>query len=182
MFKWFRASTLDPLTVSMAGIKLADRLLIVGCTDPRLIAALARKSGLTGRTCAVDPSADRVREAERVALAQGALIEAASAPLSALPYDPDAFDIVLLRNIVGEQEVSAAIGEAYRVMRPGGRCMIINTARRAFAGIFQRSAPESGGARAIAAALASQEFVAVRTLAEREGTVFVEAIKRNVDA
>jgi ubiquinone/menaquinone biosynthesis C-methylase UbiE len=178
MFKWFRASTLDPLTVSMAGIKLADRLVIVGCSDPRLIAALAAKSGLTGRICAVDPSADRVREAERVALAEGVLIEAASAPLSALPYDPDTFDIVILRNIVGEQEVSAAIVEAYRVLRPGGRCMVINTTPRAIAGIFQRNVPESGGAQAVAAALTSQEFVAVRTLAEREGTVFVEAIKR----
>jgi hypothetical protein len=29
-----------PLAVSMAGIKLGDRLLVIGCTDPKLIAQL----------------------------------------------------------------------------------------------------------------------------------------------
>ena len=36
MFKWFRTTALDPLSVSMAGVKLGDRVLIVGCSDPPL--------------------------------------------------------------------------------------------------------------------------------------------------
>ncbi len=51
---WFKKSTSEPLTVAMIGIKLADRVLVVGCSDPPLIAALAIKAGLTGRACAVD--------------------------------------------------------------------------------------------------------------------------------
>ena len=49
-----RRSTEEMLAVSMAGIKLGDRLLVVGCADPILIARLAVKTGLTGRALAVD--------------------------------------------------------------------------------------------------------------------------------
>ena len=71
MFKWFKSSTLDPLNVSMAGAKLGDRLIVVGCSDPQLIAALAGKTGLTGRAVAVDGSSQRVAEAGRISLAEG---------------------------------------------------------------------------------------------------------------
>ena len=43
--KWFRPAALDPLSVSMAGVKLGDRVLVIGCSDPLLIAALAAKAG-----------------------------------------------------------------------------------------------------------------------------------------
>ena len=38
---WFRKSQLDPLAVTMAGVKLGDRLLVIGGSDPGLTAALA---------------------------------------------------------------------------------------------------------------------------------------------
>jgi hypothetical protein len=41
MMRWFRKPAGDPLAVSMSGLKLGDRLLVLGCSDPRLIAALA---------------------------------------------------------------------------------------------------------------------------------------------
>ena len=59
--KWpfFRKTADESLAVSMAGIKLGDRLLVVGCSDPMLIARLAVKTGLTGRAHAID--ADELR-------------------------------------------------------------------------------------------------------------------------
>ena len=71
MFKWFKTSTLDPLSVSMAGAKLGDRVLVVGCSDPRLIAALAAKAGLyrtdvrptNRRTWRTTPAASRCGKA-----------------------------------------------------------------------------------------------------------------------
>lgn len=179
MFKWFKPSTLDPLSVSMAGVKLADRVLVLGCSDPRLIAALAAKSGLTGRTLAIDEQPGLAERAERVALAEGALIESATSPLTSLPLASADFDLVVLRDVIkridpGRQ--SAVLAEAQRVLRPGGRCMVIDAAPRA--GLFGgQSAGPAGGD--LAAALIQVGFVAVRTLAEREGLLFIEAIKRN---
>jgi ubiquinone/menaquinone biosynthesis C-methylase UbiE len=180
MFKWFRKSTLDPLSVSMAGAKLGDRLLVIGCSDPRLIAALAVKSGLTGRACAVDESAERVEKAARIALQEGALVETTTTPLHALPFDAGSFDLVVLRE-VGTHD-SRVLEEAARVLRPGGRCMAINaSSRRTVAAILvsQASHEPSAEAESLAQALRSQAFVAVRVLAEREGLLFVEGVKRN---
>ena len=59
---WLKKHTSEPLTVAMSGIKLGDRVLIVGCSDAALIAALAIKAGLTGRACTVDSVASRVAE------------------------------------------------------------------------------------------------------------------------
>jgi SAM-dependent methyltransferase len=187
MFKWFKPSTLDPLSVSMAGVKLGDRVLVIGCSDPKLIAALAAKSGLTGRMCAVDESVDRSREAERVALSDGALIEAATAPYDVLPYESEAFDLVVLRNVWQSRDAPGRLGvlqQAQRVLRPGGRCMVIDrVGAGGIAGIL-RGDHKSGSAEAeeASAALKRQGFVAVRALAEREGTIFLEAIKKNAGA
>lgn len=182
--KWFKPSTLDPLSVSMAGAKLADRVLVMGCSDPKLIAALATKAGLTGRTVAVDESQARSSAAERVALQEGALIEPLTAPLNALPLDAGSFDLVVLRDVLRTLDPHArpaVIAEAHRVLRPGGRCMVIDsTGRGGVSAMFGgKSATGSGASAETIAELQQSGYVAVRALAEREGLVFVEAVKKN---
>ncbi len=138
--KWFRPPALDPLSISMTGVKLGDRVLVIGCSDPHLIAELAAKAGLSGRTCAVDESPDVATEAGRVALREGVLVETSSAAPSAQPFDRDSFDLVVLRNVLGAGESPSramAAQEAARVLRPGGRAWLIDTlARSGIAGLF----------------------------------------------
>ncbi|HET7218128.1 MAG TPA: methyltransferase domain-containing protein [Vicinamibacterales bacterium] len=184
MFKWFKASTLDPLSVSMAGVKLADRVLVVGCSDPKLIAALAVKAGLTGRTVAIDDASERTKTAERIALQEGALIEAMTAPLATLPLAADTFDVVVLRDVLRAREPNMrlpVIAEARRVLRPGGRCIVIETIGRSGVAAMFGGKDQSGSVASAETIAELQQvgYVAVRTLAEREGLVFVEAIKRN---
>ncbi len=182
--KWFRPPALDPLSVSMSGVKLGDRVLVIGCSDPPLIAALAAKAGLSGRTCAVDESADVATEAGRIALKEGVLVETSSAPWSAQPFERDSFDLVVLRNVLstGERQSRAmAVQEAARVLRPGGRAVAIDTlARSGIAALFgahtTTPADDAGGVLEI---LKGQGFVAVRVLAERDGLRFIEAVKKN---
>lgn len=183
MFKWFRAAALDPLSVSMAGAKLGDRVLIIGCSDPRLIAALAAKAGLSGRACAVDESLDLAMEAGRVALKEGVLVETSAAPTYALAFERDAFDLAVLRDVGtrGRQSRATVVQEAWRVLRPGGRCMVIDTLPRSgIAGMFGGQTPGvSEGTSEAIEVLKGQGFVAVRTLAERDGLRFIEAIRKN---
>jgi len=171
---WFRQSTLDPLSVSMAGVKLADRVVIVGCGDPRLIATLAAKAGLTGRACAVDDDAGRVREAERVALKEGALIEAFTVPLHSMPFEAGSFDVAVLRDIMAAADTRApsVLHEVLRVLRPGGRTLVVESRRR-------KTAIDGD---TLVAALKSVGFGAVRTLAERDGLLFVEGANRMLNA
>jgi len=183
MFKWFRHTALDPLAVSMAGAKLGDRVLVVGCGDPRLIAALAAKAGLSGRACAVDESEKLTAEAGRVALKEGVLIETSTAPPYALGFEGDWFDLVVLRTAGtrDRQSRSAVAQEAWRLLRPGGRCVIIDTLTGGgVASIFGGEARRSPEAAAETIdMLKDQGFVAVRTLAEREGLRFIEGVKKN---
>lgn len=181
--KWIRKSSLEPLAVSMSGLKLGDRLLVIGCSDPILIAGLAAKVGLTGRACAVDESASRAMEAGRVAEREGALIETATAPDWQLPYDENSFDVVVVRAMLSgttPDSRSSALREARRVLRPGGRCVAIEgSTRRGLTSLMGGGQTAAPNADEATGALVSAGFVAVRTLAERDGMLFVEGVRKN---
>jgi SAM-dependent methyltransferase len=180
--KLFKKSETLDLPVAMSGVKLGDRLLVIGCSDPSLIARLALKVGLTGRACAVDESPARVAEAARLVERDGALIEAAEAKGLSVPYESEAFDLVVLRDSArpATDVRSRAACEALRVLRPGGRCLIVDGSTRS--GLLWRSSPGHAGNASEAAvnALTAAGFAAVRALAEREGLTFVEGVKKNV--
>ena len=179
MFKWIRKSTLDPLAVSMTGVKLADRLLVIGCADPHLIAALAAKAGLTGRACAVDDDESLASSAAAIAEREGVLIESAHAPGLRVPYPDESFDVVVVRETGSStltQPGNPAFAEARRVLRPGGRCVAIyGETRGGIGALFGGARPPQ--ADSLTAAFQSAGFLAVRILAEREGLAFAEGVK-----
>lgn len=167
----------------MAGVKLGDRLLVMGTADTALIAALAGKAGLTGRACALDASESATTSAARIVEGEGALVETYTAPWTMLPFDRDAFDVVVLRNVLNTLDADArlrSVGDVYRVLRPGGRAVVIEDRHRGRLAGLVRTAPidpqyeRSGGA---VHALEAAGFRAVRTLAERQGQIFVEGVK-----
>jgi ubiquinone/menaquinone biosynthesis C-methylase UbiE len=184
MMKWFRKTQLDPLAVSMSGVKLGNRLLVVGCSDPGLIAALAARAGLTGRACAVDALAELAERAGRVAEQEGALVETSVSPPGALTFDDGSFDVVVLRDVLPAATPEARtsiVGDTLRVLRPGGRCLVIDGhVRSGLGGLFRPGEPSGAGAREAMRILETGGFAAVRTLAQREGQTFVEGVKRNV--
>jgi ubiquinone/menaquinone biosynthesis C-methylase UbiE len=147
------------------------------------MAALASKVGLTGRACMVDVSEAKVTAAAATVEQQGALIESFTAPYAALPFDPDAFDVVVLRNTVAAiapAERAAAMREVVRVVRPGGRCIAIEDTARG--GLWAAVTGHGGDGAESAGAAAVQQltdagFRGVRLLAEREGIAFVEGLK-----
>ncbi len=183
--KWFplRKSSLEHLSVSMAGIKLGNRLLVVGCADPMLIAKLAVKTGLTGHACAVDEDAQAVTAAAQAALREGALVETATVMWGALPLESESFDVVIVRDVLPRLTAdarNACLGEVQRVLRPGGRCLVIDGKGRQRLAASARSRPAAGDYAAPEGpvhVLLAQGFKAARLLAEREGLLFAEAVK-----
>lgn len=174
-FPLLRKSTSESLAVSMAGVKLGDRLLVVGCGDPILIAHLSVKTGLTGRACAVDDDEGTVTRAASVALREGALVETFVSPLARLPLDADAFDVVVVRDALSRQPNETRVGcltEVRRVLRAGGRCLVIDRARRGLAALRGAGSPDYAPVPLLDAA----GFKAARVLAEREGLTFAEAV------
>jgi SAM-dependent methyltransferase len=175
----------EPLAVSMAGIKLGDRLLLIGCGDPMLLAQLAVKTGLTGRAFAADVRPELTAAAERVAAREGALIEAASGPWDALPVESGTFDVAVVRYVFSDLPEADRLGcaaEIHRALRPGGRCLTIDPAPGSGLGsvvrrtTMNRQYAAGGGAVRV---LEAAGFRAARVLAEREGLAFCEAAKAN---
>jgi ubiquinone/menaquinone biosynthesis C-methylase UbiE len=184
LFRVFRSPG-ESLAVSMAGIKLGDRLLMVGCGDPLLVAELAVKTGLTGRAFAADVNPNAVAAADKLAPREGALIETAVAPWTALPLESASFDVAVIRyvfpSLTGPERIACA-GEVHRILRPGGRCLVIDPGRAAgVAGLVRRGAvnPEYRQQGGPVAVLEAAQFRGARILAEREGLVFSEAARAN---
>jgi ubiquinone/menaquinone biosynthesis C-methylase UbiE len=168
----------------MAGIKMGDAFLQLGCGDGLLLAALGTKVGLTGSACAIDESVDLTERAQKTTLKEGALVDVKKAPLNALPYPADTFDLVVVREHLSSMSPERRIGclqEAFRVLRDGGgRCMVIEPAPRgglAAILIKRNVSPHHSTAKATERALAAEGFKGIRRLAERAGTAFIEGIK-----
>lgn len=166
----FRKSIGEPLAVTMAGVKLGDRFLSVGVRDPKLIAALAVKAGLTGRACATDAEGARATSAAAAIEGEGALIEVTAAPWDALPFDASSFDVALVRDVVSmlaPAERTRCAAEVLRVLRGGGRVVVVEGTKRTRLAGDVLTAPFTGAG-----------FAAVRVIAEADHMIFVEGIKR----
>lgn len=178
----FRKSAGEPLPVAMAAVKLGQRLLAVGATDPVLIAQLATKAGLTGRACVVDPDAGRLAAGAAAIEQEGALVEATQAPFGSWPYESDSFDVVVMSRILPLLDAPSrahCAADVMRVLRGGGRAIAIDPTRRTGLGaLLGRGPAVDPSYRGAADVLQAAGFTAVRTLAEAEGSVFIEGIKR----
>ena len=174
------------LAIAMAGVKLGDRLLQVGCTDASLLAALAGKVGLSGRACACVTTEEDAARARGGAERAGILLEIERAALGAFPYTDHSFNLVVVDNQDGlisnarPEDRVATLQQLKRLLLPRGRILIVERARRAGLGaLLSGGAPSdtpyqrSGGA---VTALKAEDFKAVRLLAERDGMSFFEGI------
>jgi SAM-dependent methyltransferase len=178
----------DPylLAVSMTGVKMGDRVAFVGCANGGRLAAVASKVGLSGRAVAIVPDGRAAELARKGAEQLGVLVEIEVASPAELPLEDGSVDLAVVDdtdNLLGlmlpERRV-ASIRELVRILRPGGRVILVGAPPGVGLGKLFTRAPAgplfaaSGDANT---ALEADGFGIVRTLAEREGLVFVEGIK-----
>ena len=183
LFKLRKSGGPRDLEVSMSGLKLGSKVLQIDGGDGGLIAALAGAAGLSGYACAVATDDAQAERFTWAAAAAGVLVEVKVSPLGALPYDPESFDVVVIKDVIGEMrghDRVTCMQQAYQVLRVGGRCLVIEQAMRAGLGaIFSRRAfdPQYVARGGAPAALKAEGFRGVRLLAERDGVSFAEGIK-----
>jgi SAM-dependent methyltransferase len=177
----------EPLAIKMSGVRMGERLLQLGVDDAKMMAAMALKIGLSGSTTvAVDSDADASR-ARDAAAGAGALVDVRVTALDALPFDAGAFDVVvlhgtrgLLQALHGQSRDVAALRESHRVLRHGGRIIVIEAGPKSgLAGFINphRPDPQYEAAGGSVAALQTAGFRPVRVLSEREGYRFLEGLK-----
>jgi ubiquinone/menaquinone biosynthesis C-methylase UbiE len=150
---------------------------------------VASKVGLSGRAVALVPDQASAARAEKGAAQAGVLIEVEVAPMTALPVEADAFDVAVVDDTGGlvaaipAEDRARLIGELFRILRPAGRALVLGTVSPgglgALGALFKRasSEPSLAATGALHELLVTGGFRPVRTLAERDGLIFVEALK-----
>lgn len=162
---------MDPLHVSMTGVRMGERFLLIGCHDRALLSGLAGKVGLSGGASVAAFDEQQARRANGVGAKIGALIETHMIEGSVLPFDSNQFDMVVVDDTAGTFGAIARhtradyLRDARRVVRQGGRIEVVERVKARAPGEDVMRDLESAG------------FKPVRELAERDGYRFVEGLR-----
>jgi SAM-dependent methyltransferase len=182
----FRSLRLEPLPITMTGVRMGERLLQIGIDDPVTVGALAKKVGLSGTNALAAPDEAAARRAQSAAAAAGVLIDVQVTRWSAFPFEAGSFDLVVVHSASGllatlpPQDRVGCLQECRRMLRKGGRIIIVESASRGgLAGLLRSHRVDEHYARSNGAegALKAEGFRPVRVLGEAEGYVFTEGLK-----
>ena len=163
---------MDPLHVSMTGVRMGERFLQIGCYDTSLLAGLAAKVGLSGTAAVAAIDADDAKRARAAGAKAGALIETYDIERGrAWPIDEGQFDMIVVDDTTdgfAGLDVSArqyCLRNALRAVRPGGRIELVARLKSEASDYDPLSELSAAG------------FKPVRVLAERDRFRFLEGLR-----
>jgi SAM-dependent methyltransferase len=172
MLRRGRGPAMDPLHVSMTGVRMGERFLQIGCNDRALLAGLAAKVGLSGTAAVAALNANQVKLAASIGAKVGALIDVQDIDEGrAWPFGVAQFDMVVVDDTgdgFGElDQPTAVLRNALSSLRPGGRIEVVSRVKSDVRGYdYLRDLAEAG-------------FKPVRVLAEKDGLRFLEGLRGN---
>lgn len=120
-------------TVALAGILPGSVVLDIGCGTGTLLVEIASRIGTSVRLHGVDKSPEMLAHARRKAAARGIKVEMHEGSSDQLPFPDASFDVVfstLMFHHLPEPMQLATTAEMCRVLRPGGKIIIIDMQRR----------------------------------------------------
>ena len=114
-------------TRELLGLRSGESLLDVGCGPGFLLWEMAHEVGALGRVVGVDVSADMLTLA-RNRCAEQKIISLEEANALSLPFADETFDVVVSTQVYEYvADIATALTEARRVLRTGGRMLIVAT-------------------------------------------------------
>jgi ubiquinone/menaquinone biosynthesis C-methylase UbiE len=111
-------------TRELLALRPGERVLDIGSGPGFLAAEMAAEVGPDGQVCGVDPSDSMLAMARR----RDAPVEYASGDAVSLPYEDGTFDAAVSTQVYEYvADMPAALAEARRVLKLGGRLLILDT-------------------------------------------------------
>jgi SAM-dependent methyltransferase len=165
-----RGPAMDPLQVSMTGVRMGERFLQIGCNDRALLAGLAAKVGLSGMAAVAAFNEKQVALAQSIGARVGALIEIKNvAEGLEWPFATADFDMVVVddtdNGVSRLNQPNEILQKALAALRPGGRIEVVTPIE------------SQAGAHDFTTLLSEAGFKPVRVLAERGRLRFVEGLR-----
>lgn len=175
-----RQRQMDPLHVTMTGVRMGERFLLIGCDDRSLLGGLAAKVGLSGACAVAAFDNDAATRANAVASDVGALVDVRVVTPEALTFDAASVDMVVVDDTRGsfarmrDADRQQILADARRVLRDGGRLELVE--RVMVPGLLGGHVTRPDG-YAAEPQMAAAGFKPVRLLAEKDGIRFLEGLK-----
>jgi arsenite methyltransferase len=114
-------------TLKALELREGERVLDIGSGPGLLANDMAASVGHNGRVCGIDISDDMLTMS-RKRCAHQTWTEFRKADATKLPYPDDSFDAAVSTQVYEYvANIPAALAELYRVMRPGGRVVVLDT-------------------------------------------------------
>ncbi len=116
-------------TRAALALGLGENVLDIGSGPGLLACEMAAEVGALGSVDGVDPSESMLALARGRRPPEGAAVmRFVAGDACALPYGQETFDAAVATQVYEYvQDMPAALGEAFRVLRPGGRLLVLDT-------------------------------------------------------
>jgi ubiquinone/menaquinone biosynthesis C-methylase UbiE len=127
-----RAPAMREQTLELARLRAGEHVLEVGCGTGEVAQRARLRVGPDGDVSGVDPSAEMIEVARKKASRAGLEVDYRIGAIEALPYRDANFDVVLsslMMHHLPDDLKSAGLAEVRRVLKPGGRLLIIDFKR-----------------------------------------------------
>jgi ubiquinone/menaquinone biosynthesis C-methylase UbiE len=146
--------------LELAAITPCQRVLEVGFGTGTTLCAIAGKAGEGGSVVGIDISAGMLRRAAQ-SISRACLqwiVSLSLAEASHLPFRCESFDTVFssyVLDLMAEKEIALALGEFFRVAKPGGRMVLVSLSKgdswrsnmKAYEWLYRLSPSLLGGCR-----------------------------------